>query len=124
LQVREDILSRIATGGPGMGTRIVFGVLSDAIERIVKHVGGAPERRRRWLEQVGSDCARPEALAPLLLTDALHANREGVVLFSTTRPDRLSGLEEVCSLSADIPPEIVALRRLVGEDAGLLRTVR
>jgi D-threo-aldose 1-dehydrogenase len=123
LQMRDDILSRRSTDGAGREhsrPRITFGVLSNALERIVGHLHDSSERRARWHQLVGADCARAEVLAPLLLCDALASNPNGVVLFSTTRPWRLAGLADTVSRARRQDPALLALRRLIGEERAFL----
>jgi D-threo-aldose 1-dehydrogenase len=89
LQVRDDIfdqsLARVPSGQP----TIAFGVLANALARILGHVRARDERRALWRQTVGVDCGRPEAVASLLLRDALGRNPTGVVLFSTTHAERI-----------------------------------
>jgi D-threo-aldose 1-dehydrogenase len=94
LQIRDDVLGDDVLGealarAPAGAHVITFGVLSGALQRIVGHVAGSAERRRRWRETVGADCGRPEVVSSLLLQDALARNAEGAVLFSTRRPERI-----------------------------------
>ena len=88
LQVRDDIFA--SGGGRVEGAPITFGVVAGAAQRIVDHVSSSETRRVRWDRAVGEDCADPEAVALLLLRDALDRNAEGAVLFSTTRPERIA----------------------------------
>ncbi len=116
LQVRDDIFSRSSPLPPELEPRITFGVLGETLGRILGHLNGSPERCSRWSERVGLDCSSPEALASLLLRDALEANARGVVLFNTTRPERLRGLDAVDSAAHSDDPALRALRRLVGDE--------
>jgi hypothetical protein len=120
LQVRHDIFAA-PRGGPGEGKGLItFGVLSGALERIVSHVGATPEQRVRWSEQVGVDCADPQATATLLIACALRANPDGVVLISTTKPRRLIGLDRLASGTLARQDSLTAFERLVGEQRPLL----
>jgi hypothetical protein len=57
---------------------------------------------RRWSERIGVDLSRIENLAPLLIAASLAANKEGTVLFSTTRSHRIA--ENVRgAASGDVP---------------------
>jgi D-threo-aldose 1-dehydrogenase len=123
LQVRRDIFTGGHTAPKEGGSLITFGVLSGALDRIVAHAGASPERRARWSEQVGSDCADPRAVARLLLGEALLANPDGVVLFSTTKARRLEGLDALVRSAGALDSSLSALRRLVAEEQTLLSAV-
>ncbi len=116
LQVRDDILSRTSPLPRELEPRVTFGVLGETLERILAHLNSSSERRSRWSEAVGVDYS-PEALASLLLRDALHASPRGVVLFSTTRSERLRGLDALVSAARDDDdPALLALRHLVSHE--------
>ncbi len=89
LQVRDEIFAPTHPGAAIAPRTISFGVLGRPLARIQGHLASSPERRARWQSEVGRDCGRPEALASLLLQDALERNREGTVLFATTRRERI-----------------------------------
>jgi D-threo-aldose 1-dehydrogenase len=117
LQVRDDILSRASPQLPEMGPVITFGVLANSLHRMLAYLDRHPERRCRWSEIVGIDCSSPEALATLLLRDALHANPRGVVLFNTTRPERLYGLNALVAASRDEHAStLLAFRDIVNDE--------
>jgi D-threo-aldose 1-dehydrogenase len=92
LQVHADVLMPAELRGrlSAHAARITFGVLGQALATIVRHVGGDAERRRRWHEAVGCDCAIPEQAARVMLRHAVKANPFGVVLFSSTREAHMS----------------------------------
>lgn len=114
LQVRDDILSRTSPWPRELEPRVTFGVLGETLERMLAYLNSSSERRSRWSEAVDSS---PEALASLLLRDALHANPRGVVLFNTTRPERLRGLDALVSAARDDDdPALLALRHLVSHE--------
>jgi D-threo-aldose 1-dehydrogenase len=112
LQLRDEVFAPV-TASDGRPF-ISFGVLSAAVGRVAHHLE-EPPRRRRWCEEIGVDCGRPEVLASLLLQDALARNREGGVLFATTKPLRLRGA--VASAAAverqAEPSTLAAFRRLL-----------
>jgi len=117
LQVREDILSRTQPLPGDLEPLITFGVLGEALGRISRHLKGCPERRSQWSEELGVDCSSSQALAALLLRDALDVNPRGVVLYSTTRPERLQGLDTIGSTTPDgNDPALAAFRRLVNDE--------
>jgi D-threo-aldose 1-dehydrogenase len=93
VQIREDLFMR-DTLADEPRVNVVFGVLSSALARI------ADESDRPH--------ARADALAPLLLADALHANPAGVVLFSTTQPRRVDTVDRAIALSTGDRAELEA----------------
>jgi aryl-alcohol dehydrogenase-like predicted oxidoreductase len=89
LQVRDSILAPFPAW-PDQASRMnTFGVLSGALPPIQAHLAADEGRRARWRAEVGQDCGNAEILASLLLREALDRNRGGMVLFATTRPERL-----------------------------------
>jgi hypothetical protein len=117
LQVRDDILSRTHPFSRELEPLITFGVLGDALDRISRHLQASPECRSRWSDALGVDCSSSQALAALLLRDALDVNPRGVVLFSTTRPERLQGLDTVGSVAHNAAdPVLTAFRRCVSDE--------
>jgi len=89
LQIRDDIFARglrLDRDRP----RVTFGILADALGRILIQISHDEGRRARWRNTMGGDRATPEDVASLLLQDALARNPSGTVLFSTTRPERIA----------------------------------
>jgi len=121
MQVRDEIFD---PGLPCVGADdpppTTFGVLATALERIRRSLCGSEERRRRWAGAVGRDCGDPQVLAMLLLQDALARNHAGVVLFSTTRPERIGAAVEAAEalVGAAVPPSLDAFRGCVQVDLG------
>jgi D-threo-aldose 1-dehydrogenase len=114
LQVREDILSREPASAYGRPARLTYGALQRALAAILDsgwdpaHGLGATRP-----SSPGSSSARAElsaALAPLLLADALQANPDGVVLYSTTQPERLSTVDRAICHAGRESEELQALR--------------
>ncbi len=116
LQVRYDVFARSAAPTAALGAPITFGVLGDPLQRISAHLAGSPAVRARWAQEIGSDCADSRTLASLLLREALSANRRGVVLYSTTRPSRLAGIDSVVRDARESAPALNSLRRLVDHE--------
>ncbi|MDX6705492.1 MAG: D-threo-aldose 1-dehydrogenase [Solirubrobacteraceae bacterium] len=110
LQVRDDAFSRISHDVPAL----TFGVLSRAHERVRHALQSDPAQRRRWHDALGADVLQGDALARLLLADALAANSEGTVLFSTTRRDRLEFAADVLR-DPPAPDELGSFRALVAD---------
>lgn len=89
-------------------TIATYAPLSSALEAIRRRAGADALSRQRWRDAVGVDCASSDAVASLLLRHAVHANPGGIVLFSTTRPERLQAL--VDSVQRSVPDEAVLSR--------------
>ncbi len=117
LQVRDDILSQTQPFPEDLEPLVTFGVLGEALDRISRYLRGSPEHRSRWSDELGVDCSSSQVLASLLLRDALDANPRGVVLFSTTRPERLHGLDAIASdPHHQDDPVLAAFRRRVSDE--------
>ena len=102
LQLRDDIVDPAIPGVQSDSPVITFGVLSLALNRVLGYLAGEEERQSRWSRAVGQDCGKPEMVASLLLQDALDRNASGVVLFSTTRPERVRiAMDAVNTLSRE-----------------------
>jgi D-threo-aldose 1-dehydrogenase len=89
LQVRDSILEPFPVPLEQLSRANTFGVLSTALPLIQARLAADETRRARWRAEVGRDCGDAEVLASLLLRDALDRNRDGTVLFATTRPERI-----------------------------------
>jgi D-threo-aldose 1-dehydrogenase len=109
LQLQDDIFNR-RPGEPDAGQcDVTFGVLSSALGRILAHLQASDQEQRRWTEVIGLDCSNPDVVASLLLCDALQFNDRGIVLFGTTRPDRIG-----VNLAATKSPDQKALEAFQG----------
>jgi hypothetical protein len=113
LQLRDDVLARPTPGSPAL----VFGVLQDALETILAHTAADADRRRRWGSAVGVDCGDAEALAALLLREALDAHPDATVLFSTTQPARAAAAARAADdAERGGPDDLRAFRELVAAE--------
>jgi D-threo-aldose 1-dehydrogenase len=114
-QLRDDVFVRSLQGSPIGAAFVTYGVVAQALARLVRHVGSDESRRLRWKAAVGADCGDPEVAASLLLRVALRRNAGGVVLFSSTRPSRIrraaAALETAFDPSED--PALVAFLNMV-----------
>ena len=118
LQVRDDILSRSRRhlGQELSGTMIAFGTLARPLRRILAHVRSDETVTRRWRERIGIDCTRADELASLLLRDAAAEKPAGVVLFSTTRTERIAAAAAAVGPEPRPDPQLDALRELVSAE--------
>ena len=89
IQVPYDGLGRAESSGAARwpGGMITYGVLGRTMSRI-RALQGTGELRR-WSDTVGFDLADPELSAAMLMGDALRQGVSGVLLYSTTRAERV-----------------------------------
>lgn len=116
LQIRDDILLRRTSPPHPDNGRITFGVLGRVLPCLLDLVTASTTRRQRWNDVIGTDCGDPQALASLLLRDALRANSSGVVLFSTTNAAHIRTAVEAAAMDPAAPDDALeAFRGLVHE---------
>ncbi len=68
---------------------VTHSCLGQDFRAIVNRLGSDAGLRQRWLQAVGVDADDTAQVAQAFLAHALAQNPEGLVLFSTTRPERL-----------------------------------
>jgi D-threo-aldose 1-dehydrogenase len=124
LQMRRDIFHAPGRDATPLEQSITFGILAEALAWIVAHVAGSAERRARWMRAVGVDCTSADAVAALLMRDALASNRDGVVLFSTTKPERLQALRGLVDGSLADDSMLTAFRERVTDELIAPPTIR
>jgi D-threo-aldose 1-dehydrogenase len=117
LQVREDIFSRARVDMHARPAQITFGALSAVLETILDGGWEPPWQARRDEPSARmSRAERADALASLLLADALQANAGGVVLYSTTKPERLNTVDRAIATAECEPETLRALRAELAVD--------
>lgn len=117
LQLRHDIRSGTIPASRALEPLITFGILNEVLDTVIAHFAQNPERLEQWSDDVGVDCSSRDELVFLLLRDALQANRNGVVLYSTGQPDRLRKLAPRISANpSDYEGAITEFRRHVSEE--------
>lgn len=120
LQVHEDVFSPFPAE-PGRPPTIAFGVLAGALARIEAHLAGSSERRAAWSRALDLNCGDPQAIAALLLQDALDRHTGGGVLFSTGSVERVAA---ACAAAAGlaaadgVPEALRAFRERVQAELG------
>jgi D-threo-aldose 1-dehydrogenase len=104
-QLRDDIFLRSLQGScrRARAAFVTFGVLDQALPRIVRHVNADESRHLRWKRTVGADCGDPGTVAPFLLWAALRDNSPGVVLFGSTKPSHIRSAANVLSQAPEDP---------------------
>lgn len=123
LQVRDDILIR-RTRPPELGhANVVFGVVGRVLSCLLRFVTESSTRRQRWNASTETDCGDAQALASLLLRDALRANPGGVVLVSTTKSEHIrTAIEATATDPTGVDEALDAFRRLLHEIPHTLMT--
>ena len=105
LQFPDDIFVQSHRCAPVGSAFITFGVIGQALARIVQHVRSDESIRSRWKNIIGADCGDPDITSCLLLRSALQANSSGVVLFGTTQLSHIktaaTALEKHLSAASD-----------------------
>jgi D-threo-aldose 1-dehydrogenase len=104
-QLRDDIFVRSLQSRPTGEAFVTFGVVVQALTRLVRHVSADESRRLRWKRTVGADCGDPEVATSFLLRAALRDNPSGVVLFSSTRLSRIRGAVSVLEAASHSPED-------------------
>lgn len=91
---------------------VTHSCLGDSFRSMLKRLQEDGALKQRWSSALGVDTGDPALVAQAFLAHALHQNSGGIVLFSTTQPDRLrANLEAPAWLSA--PDKIAALSQLL-----------
>lgn len=68
---------------------------------------------RRWSQTVDANCADARVVAKLLLQQALDANPDGIVLFASSKPERVADYAAIGTERAFAPGQVRALEGLV-----------
>ncbi len=78
------------------GNRLVVthSALRHALPRLKNHLSNSPAAAARWEATLGIPCDDSSSLARTLMGLALEDNSGGVVLFSTSRPERIKDVME------------------------------
>jgi D-threo-aldose 1-dehydrogenase len=101
VQFRDDVFERPRSPGgiPGRAT-ITYGALARAVPILRRFFAHSPDALDMWSERFGRDLRKDSNLPRMLLSAALRRNRDGLVLFSTTRPERAQVAAEAATQSA------------------------
>lgn len=99
---------------------LTYSPFSNALPAISNYLKSDLEVMRRWSERLGIDCSNDENIAGMLLQYCMQANSEGTVIFSSTRPQRVSELARTAHEGSrlivtpdrltDLADEIIAYR--------------
>ena len=96
---------------------VTFSPLSRALPAIQEYLSSSDGTKRRWSGAIGCDLDAADTLASLLLGYCLRANPGGVILFSTTRRQRLRAAARCVDGDSRIPdPTLDAFLALVARE--------
>jgi predicted oxidoreductase len=98
--------------------RITHGALSESFRIVTSILQSEPVRARRWSESLDCDVSSPGVLASLMLDYAGRANVDGLVLFSTTDPKRMTTNARAIVGTLIHPHVAAAFTTLVADDLG------
>jgi D-threo-aldose 1-dehydrogenase len=107
-QLASDALNRNVTQIPAEQTALVVThtPIKLALPRVLAHLVADPAARVRWEKHTGIAGNDRSGIASLLLADAVAKNTDGIVLFSSSRPERIT---EAVTTNADASL-LIALR--------------
>jgi D-threo-aldose 1-dehydrogenase len=109
VQFRDDIFERpLSAEGMPDGTRITYGALARALPVLRRFLARSPGALDMWSARFGMDLRAESSLPRILLSAAFQRNRDGLVLFSTTRPERAQVAAEAATHSAALSDAEVA----------------
>jgi len=100
---------------------VTYSPFSNALKQIVDRFDLAPYVLDRGIKTTGKDRMSTDEIAFLLLRYCLHANPSGVVVFSTTKPERLKMLAQAAAEESSVD---LSLRSFLGYIDDEIRTPR
>ncbi len=102
VQMRDDIFERPpGTVVASHQSVITFGIMERALPSLAVYFEHSDAERVAWSARLGFDVWGPDALAHLLLRQALYRNRSGPVLFSSTKIERVRDAATVGHVAYD-----------------------
>lgn len=110
-QFRWNVFDPPLPSEPG-GFLITHGAIGPALEQMQEKFGAEPEACVRWSAAANADLADTRVLADVLIAAALAENRNGLVLFYSSNPDRIRRAAEV-SGNAKLLDAGAALSRVI-----------
>ncbi len=100
---------------------ITYSPFSNALKQVVDRIKIAPRISDRWSKATGKDGMPTDEIAFFLLRYCLQANPSGVVLFSTTKLERLKMLAKTVTEDSSVDSSLRSFLRYVDEE---IRTPR
>jgi diketogulonate reductase-like aldo/keto reductase len=92
VQIPSDALNNNLAALPANGAELVIthSSMKQSLPQLFAHLAADPIARQRWTEGTGLPPDDSAAIARLLLADAVAANPQGIVIFSTSRAERFA----------------------------------
>jgi len=120
VQTDGDVLHRQAARTLDFTSRavITFSPYAQALTLLADRLAADKNLCRSWSEQLGADFAGAETLPRFLLAYAHSANPDGVVLLSTSRPDRITMMARWLDEAMPSSDQITDFVRLVDAAVG------
>jgi D-threo-aldose 1-dehydrogenase len=112
-QCRDDVFDT-EPDSAATSTLITYGCLSRALPATSTYFRDVPGAAKEWSTRFDRDVTDVEQLAGVLLREALRRNPSGLVVFATTKPDRIAKAVESAAEGVDDDAEREAVRGLVG----------
>ena len=116
-QFASDALNRNVSRLPALRLDLVVthSAVRYILPRLVGHLAADPAAATRWAERTGIASGDRSKIAGLLLADAVAENASGVVLFSSSRPERIAAAASTSPLdivrSAALRDELARMPR-------------
>lgn len=101
IQYQLDAIRRLTDPPPPDNARIAYRPFAETLPQLLKAVSAGGEATHVWKKAVGIP-TDAESLAQFLLVDALASPHNGLVVFTTTRCDRIASL----AAAADVVPDM------------------
>ena len=117
VQIPNDAITRNIENLPDAVSHavITYSPFSSALKLIVDQFNIAPYTFRHWFNVGKKDKVPVDNIAALLLRYCLRANSSGVVIFSTTKPERLQSLARAGNEDASMDMQMQSLLARIDE---------
>ena len=113
---RPNLRQLPAAGGPRLA--ITHGALGGSFREAMEAMGRDAGLRRRCSAALNADAGEPGRLAEAMLAWAAHANRDGAVLFSSSRTGRVRANAEALRSGSFSSSQIEEFGRAIGPQPG------
>jgi D-threo-aldose 1-dehydrogenase len=125
IQFQNSLLTRNIEKLPGIDSNrlvITHGALSDSYRRVLSFFNSRRELAKQWADKLGVSEFDENTLAELMLNYAADANRDGLVLFSSRDPARVSKNVDALAISRFPPAQIAAFAEFVAAESHAFAT--